>query len=276
MQNQRTNGELFVKTEAANILLDAAEQIKNVEIARAAVDALADAKPDKPYLQTPLLAVRAKWAELNGHKLDALLIYRAALDARPADFKPRPTGKDEIAENFERLWKELGGTAEGKNLFSKKAKTVEAATEGRWEKPTKELPPWQLPDLDGRTWKLALLHGKVVLINVWASWCGPCRMEHPYLEKLYETSKGNPDLQILTFNIDDEIGAVAPYMKENKYSFPVLLAKDYVNDLLPLVSIPRNWIVDPAGKWQWEQVGFGNDEKWEATVLDKLNKGKSQ
>jgi hypothetical protein len=58
-------------------------------------------------------------------------------------------------------------------------------------------------------------------------------------------------------------------MKVNKYTFPVLLAKDYVNDLLPAVSIPRNWIVDGNGKWEWENVGF-SPSNWDEDILQRL------
>ena len=97
----------------------------------------------------------------------------------------------------------------------------------------------------------------------------PCREEHQYLQKLYETLKDRPDIQVLTFNIDAEIGAVAPYMKETGYTFPVLLAKDYVENLLPDTSIPRNWIVDTSGKWLWEETDFDAQE-WPDRVLNKI------
>ncbi len=74
----------------------------------------------------------------------------------------------------------------------------------------------------------------------------------------------------VSFNVDDEVGAVAPYVKENGYTFPVLLASSYVNDLLPYISIPRNWIVDAAGKWRLEQIGFGADTDWEKDIIEKM------
>ncbi len=83
-------------------------------------------------------------------------------------------------------------------------------------------------------------------------------------------------MQILTFNVDDQVGQVEPYVKENKYTFPVLLAGSYVSELLQVISIPRNWIVDAAGKWRLEQIGFGASETWEADVLDKLDKTKPE
>lgn len=266
--------DFFVQSHAARILLDTAAQLKQPAIAKSAMDGLAAAKVEDRSDQSMLWSLRAKWAELNGHKLDALLMYRAALDARPASEKP--DGDDELAANFARLRDELGGTAETEKLLAKAPRPAEAATEGRWETPTKEMPAWELSDLAGRTWTSASLHGKTVLINIWATWCGPCRMEHPALQALYEKLKDRSDVQILTFNIDEEIGDIAPYMNKNKYTFPVLLAKDYIADLAPDSGIPMLWIVDASGKWRWQQSGFGDDAKWESAILEKLDHAQPQ
>ena len=89
-------------------------------------------------------------------------------------------------------------------------------------------------------------------------------------KKLYDKLKDDPKIQIITFNVDEEIGNVLPYMNENHYTFPVLFASRYVNDLLESLSIPRNWIVDSKGRWQWEQFGFGNADKWQDEMMRKL------
>jgi len=49
-----------------------------------------------------------------------------------------------------------------------------------------------------------------------------------------------------------------------------------VDELLPALSIPRNWIVDAAGKWRHEQIGFGQDENWEKLMMDKLEQTKPE
>ncbi len=263
--------QAYVAREAASILLDAAQQLQQPEIAKEAVAKVEALKPEKPADKSAQLEIEAKWAEVQGRKLDALLLYRAAIDARPSNFKPPK--RDELAENMERLWKELGGTEASHALLISRPQAIEAATEGPWEKPGKEMKAWELSDLKGRTWKLQSLEGKTLLINVWASWCGPCRAEHPHLQKLYERVKDDPKIQIVTFNIDDEIGNVAPYIQENKYTFPVLLAKDYADEL-SVNSIPRNWIVDAKGTWEWEQIGFGSEDKWEDEMLAKLKETK--
>ena len=212
--------------------------------------------------------VEAKWAELQNRKLDALLFYRAALDLRPSVFKH--SGKDELADNITRLRKELGGTAASEALWNAKPQPMQIANSTDWQKPEKDMKPWQLTDLHGETWKLTSFEGKALLINVWATWCGPCQAEHPHLQKLYDQLKSDPKIQIVTFNVDEEIGNVSPYMKEHRYTFPVLFAKDYVNDVIGSFSIPRNWIVDSKGKWQWEQLGFGDPERWQGELIAKL------
>ena len=69
---------------------------------------------------------------------------------------------------------------------------------------------------------------------------------------------------------------IKPFLDEQKFTFPVLLAKDYVEELLPVVSIPRNWIVDARGKWRAEQIGFGHDENWESSMLQRLEQTKPE
>lgn len=268
--NAPDSGNAFhVKMEAARILIDAAKLLEKPEIAAAAVAEVESVKAEKASSKSSILDIRARFAELQARKLDALLLYRAAMDARPGDMKPPK--KDELAENIARLWKELGGTAATKDLWERQDRKVEVAQGGgRWEAPKKPMSKWELPDLTGKTWKLTSLEGKTLFINVWATWCGPCRSEHPYLEKLYQKLKGRTNVQLLSFSVDDEVGAVAPYMKENGYSFPVLLASSYVNELLPFISIPRNWIVDAAGKWRLEQIGFGAAEDWEKEMIEKI------
>jgi thiol-disulfide isomerase/thioredoxin len=132
------------------------------------------------------------------------------------------------------------------------------------------MPAFELADLSGKTWRLKNLEGRAVLINVWATWCGPCKAELPHLEKLYERVKDRSDLQILTLTIDEDLGAVAPFMKEKGYTFPVLPASSFVTGLLDLVAIPQNWIVDAKGEWRWTGAPPVPDAEWEEAMLKQL------
>jgi thiol-disulfide isomerase/thioredoxin len=264
MQSDSVRG---MKLMAARILLDDYEQTKQAEKAREVDATLESINADSPYSKSELLALHAQAAEIEGRKLDALTLYRSAINARP---KAPPAGaEDKLTDSAVRLWKELGGSVQEFATLMDKPKISEAA-DSRWEKPSNALPMFSLPDLGGKTWKLTSFQGKAVLVNVWATWCGPCKMEHPEFQKLYDKLKDRTDVAVITINVDDDLGKVAPYMKENKYTFPVLLGRDVVEEVVPTLAIPRNWFITRAGKLEWEQIGFGPDPKWPDTIVAKL------
>lgn len=256
-----------MKLTGAGILLDNYAATKQPEKARELDSSLASVNAGTPYLKSSLLAIHAKAAEIEGRKLDALALYRAAINARPAT--PQARADDELAANALRLWKELGGSAEEFATLMDKPKVTEA-TDSRWEKPANPLPMFTVQDLSGKTWKLASFQGKAVLVNIWATWCGPCKMEHPEFQKLYDKLKDRADVAVFTINVDDDLGKVAPYMAENHFTFPVLLGHDVVDQVVPSLGIPRNWFITPSGKLEWEQIGFGPDSKWQDTMTAKL------
>jgi hypothetical protein len=93
----------------------------------------------------------------------------------------------------------------------------------------------------------------------------------PHFQKLFEKTKDRSDLILMTMNIDEELGLVEPFVKEKGFTFPVLPALGFINNVLDSISIPRCWILDAQGKWQWEQIGFNSSEAdWEGTMLAKL------
>ncbi|MBI4892029.1 MAG: TlpA family protein disulfide reductase [Acidobacteria bacterium] len=268
VRKMEAQSEQFIKIAYADALVDYAEFQGEASLARAAVQT-AEAAAEKPDEQLRVLTMKGKLAEIDKQPLDALLLYRAALDLRPKEgAKPKP---DKLSDAYERVFAALGGSEVARNLLAKGSRPkAESSTDGRWEQPSKAMAPWQLMDLQGKTWKLAQFEGKTLLINVWATWCGPCRSEHPHFQKLYEKLKDRTDVQVLSFNVDESIGKAEPYMKEGKYTFPVLLAGDYVQELLPLITIPQNWIVDAKSQWRWQQIGFGNADGWEEMMTAKL------
>ncbi len=95
----------------------------------------------------------------------------------------------------------------------------------------------------------------------------------PHLQKLYDRIKDRTDIQLVTFNVDDNVGDVAPFMQQNNYTFPVAPASLVVHDLVPSLGIPLNWIVDAEGVVRWERAGFDYDaDKWEDQTLEALEK----
>jgi peroxiredoxin len=104
-----------------------------------------------------------------------------------------------------------------------------------------------LQELNGKTWTLKEQHGKVVVLNFWATWCPPCRKEMPDLETLYQQFK-DQGLLILAIS-DEDAGKVKPFIAQQKVTYPILLDPDRkVNDLFQIEGIPKTFVYDRNGK----------------------------
>jgi thiol-disulfide isomerase/thioredoxin len=236
---------------------------------RAAIESATGEKPDQAWQHD---LNRARLARIEGRKADALAYYQAALHTRPGE--PRYIAgrlRDPLTLEARELWRELGGSDATWAAWSRPSKAARRElTEGRWERPVKPLPPFELPDLTGKVWRLRSLEGKAVLINLWATWCGPCQAELPRLQTLYEQTRNRNDLQILALNVDEQLGVVEPFLKEKGYTFPVLAAYEF-SRAMELEGIPQNWLVDAKGVWRWVQMGFDAQEQdWAGSMLKKI------
>src|ERR1039458_2418687 len=230
----------------------------------------------------------ARLARLEGRKLDALEADRNAFFASSTFNSPNA---EYMKTALRQQWKDVKGTEEGFEAWATKpgetalpaapkpvspagATTVVGSAMG-WTTLDKPLPDFKMEDAGGKTWQLADLKGKVTLINLWATWCGPCKAELPYLQKLFNKVRERKDLTVLTLNTDDNLGLILPFLEENKYTFPVLPASVYVNKLVPELSIPRNWIVDVNGVLKAERIGFGSgDDKWVDEMIAAMEKAR--
>jgi peroxiredoxin len=109
---------------------------------------------------------------------------------------------------------------------------------------------FKLETLDGTTVSLDSLRGKVVFLNVWATWCEPCREEMPSMQTLYDDFKGNKDFVMLAVSQDTKgRAAVAPYVAKNGYHFTILL--DPENKLMAsytVSGVPETFIIDRKGQ----------------------------
>ena len=120
----------------------------------------------------------------------------------------------------------------------------------------KPAPEFSYPDLGGRNVSLSQHKGKVVLINVWATWCKPCVDEMPSLERLYQKFKDQP-FEILAVSIDaDGKESVAPFMAKHKLSFPALLdQKGDIRGPYGITGVPESFIIDRNGRMVKKIVG---------------------
>ena len=110
-----------------------------------------------------------------------------------------------------------------------------------------EIVDFELQDLSGATRRLSDFRGKVVFLNFWATWCGPCRFEMPSMEKLYRRLK-DEGLEILAVNLQEDRSSVEQFVDEYGLSFPVLLdTTGRIGATYGARSIPTTYIVDREG-----------------------------
>jgi len=278
-EKDRKEQEIFLDHELAGTVLRAAKLAGKPDAAERIKASIETPPPDDVKVVSSYWLNRARLAALESRKADALAFYQQALFTRqrtPEAYHGRL--KDDLLDEASAVWKDTGGTEIAWNIWkTPPAGKVQELAEGRWEKPVKAMPAFELADLTGKTWRLKNLEGKSVLINVWATWCGPCQAELPKLQKLYEKVKDRSDLQIVTLDIDQDLGLVAPFVKEKGFTFPVVPAYSFVLSLLDSVAIPQNWILDPKGVWRLSQLGYdASDAQWADTMIGKLQSVKTE
>jgi len=123
----------------------------------------------------------------------------------------------------------------------------------------KQAPDFQLPNLEGPPVSLSDFRGKPILLNFWATWCGPCRQEMPLIQAIFEEQPDN-GLVILAIDIGENASAVNNFMQSNNFSFPVLLDTDQDVALeYNIRAIPTTFFIDKDGLIQEIKVGaFSN------------------
>jgi thiol-disulfide isomerase/thioredoxin len=127
-------------------------------------------------------------------------------------------------------------------------------------------PEFAVRGLDGRTVNLAAARGKVVLLNFWATWCGPCRMEVPDLVELQK--KYQDQLQVIGLVIDDaDEDAVRKFAKRYAINYPVAMATDEMRFQFGGVpALPTSFIIDAQGRVVQKHIGLRDPELYEMEV----------
>lgn len=137
-------------------------------------------------------------------------------------------------------------------------------------------PDFNLKNPDGSATTLASLKGKVVLLDFWATWCGPCIAAMPSIQRLHDKYEGKP-VAILGVNTWERGAAdrAQKFMEKNKYSYGLLLKGDELAEAYGISGIPTLVLIGPDGKIIHIGVGFGPDEEKHLTeMIDKALAGK--
>ncbi|MFI5252011.1 MAG: redoxin domain-containing protein [Bacteroidota bacterium] len=131
-----------------------------------------------------------------------------------------------------------------------------------------------LKDLNGTSYTLASLKGKVVIVDFWATWCGPCKASFPLLQKVYNKYKDNASVQFLALNTwenafktyDAKLSNAKKFILDNKYTFPVLIDEGSVIDKYEVDGIPTQFIIDKRGNIGFKNVGYDGPQ-----MVDQLS-----
>jgi thiol-disulfide isomerase/thioredoxin len=126
---------------------------------------------------------------------------------------------------------------------------------------------FRLKDMHGVDVRLDSFKGKVILINFWATWCGPCKAEIPSLVELQEEYAD--DLVVLGFSVDDPAEKMKPYAEEYKVNYPLLVGngrEDVQNAFGPLYGIPVTVIIGRDGIIAKKHTGIGSKEQFEREI----------
>lgn len=126
-------------------------------------------------------------------------------------------------------------------------------------------PGFELDDLDGKKVSSAELKGKVLVIDFWATWCGPCRESFPAMAKLVEEFKGDDSVRFLFVDTwqqePDKVQVVRRFLEQNGYPFHVLMdEKDEVVEKFKVTGIPTKFIVDGRGNIRFVSIGYEGNE----------------
>ncbi|GGA32408.1 thioredoxin [Kroppenstedtia guangzhouensis] len=132
-----------------------------------------------------------------------------------------------------------------------------------------QAPDFTLNTLEGKKVTLSKNEGKPSLVNLWASWCPPCKVEMPHLQKAYEKYGDQVNFHMVNLTSLDNKDTMIDYIKDEKFTFPVLLDETgEVGEKYMAFSIPQTYIVDEKGQVIQKITGAMTEEQLEEIMKE--------
>lgn len=129
-----------------------------------------------------------------------------------------------------------------------------------------------LKDMNGKDVVLSSYKGKVILLDFWATWCGPCKVEIPGFVDLYNRYQSR-GFVVLGFSVDDSVAKLKPYVTQYKMNYPVLVGngRDDVQQAFgPVWGLPTSFLIGRDGKICKKHTGFAEKEQFEREIKGLL------
>ena len=122
----------------------------------------------------------------------------------------------------------------------------------------KKMPSFELTDINGNRFSSEIVDEKIVAINFWGKWCGPCVAEMPDIQELYEKYRDDDDVMILTINNDRVLSELIDWMEERDYTFPTFRDDGYITNS-GVSTFPTTWFLDHNGNIVYTQEGYTSE-----------------
>lgn len=201
-------------------------------------------------------------------------------ETTPVESNEESVDEDTVNEsNDASIIEEIEETEETENGKEKieESKETEEVKEEIEEKCDLDLLDFTFLDQYGKIHRLSSYKGKVIFLNAWATWCGPCRSELPAIDELYKKYKDSKDVVILTVAFPGKSGegdasSIKDFMKSNGYSYPVLLdTKGKLLSALGITAFPTTFLFDKKGNLYGYVPGAMKKERMEEIIETTLN-----
>ncbi len=155
-------------------------------------------------------------------------------------------------------------------LISAQPEPARTSPEPSREPPSTKAPQFRLKDIEGRTINLASLKGKVAIIDFWATWCPPCRLEVPILNNL-QTKYRHQGLEIIAISLDESLDDIQRFLEQSPLNYTVVQGNETVmSQFGHITALPTTFFLDRRGNIRSQHVGFMSQAALEKKIEQLL------